>query len=256
MTLVLVLSLAANTLASAVAFAIVRKRGGLSYLRSVLAARGIVRDRGLETFQAAYRKTREELAAWVGNGPETIVLAGDSHIETCPWAEIFGDGRLRNRGLGGDTIAGTRERLARLLSTPPAAIWLMVGINDLLAGTRAAAAAADYARLLELVAARAPQTRLLVHALLPVDPRHGAAVNAEVAALNERLQALCAAQGVRFLDLGPAIAPGGVLDPACSYDGLHLNACGYQRWKTLLETAQALSHAPFPRSNEAWRGMP
>jgi lysophospholipase L1-like esterase len=236
------LSLAANALALAAAGALIRKRGGLSYLKSLLAARGIVRDRQLENFQEAYRRMKGELFALHPAKPGDLVLIGDSQVENGPWAELFGDLGAKNRGIGGDTVPGVRVRLARDLGDRPARIVALVGINDLNAGRPVEAVLADYAGLLEELAARAPGARLLVHGLFHVDARrYGEATNARVRALNAGLAELAGARGADFYDPAERFEREGGLDPAYTHDGLHLNGAGYARWHAALAPRMGLA---------------
>jgi lysophospholipase L1-like esterase len=70
-----------------------------------------------------------------------------------------------------------------------------------------------------------------VQALLPIDVSvWGVAVQHKVVATNQLLAALAGELGLEWLDLHALFLRDGRLDPACTHDGLHLNAAGYRRW--------------------------
>lgn len=165
--------------------------------------------------------------------PGAIVLVGDSLTERAEWRELLGRGDVYNRGIGGDTAAGVRARLAPLLKVPPRALILMIGINDLEAGRSTDEVRKNVDAIVAEIQRASPTTKIVIASVLPMrDVGRGLGVAAEpVAALNRALEAVCAARNVEFLDLRPALTDAqGALAADATLDGVHLNGEGYARW--------------------------
>ena len=67
-------------------------------------------------------------------GPRLFVFLGDSNIEYGLWNEWFPALPSINRGIGGDTVKGVRQRLDSAINEP-IGVSLVIGSNDL-AGAR------------------------------------------------------------------------------------------------------------------------
>jgi lysophospholipase L1-like esterase len=76
-----------------------------------------------------------------------VAMLGDSLTEQGEWSELLGE-VTANRGFGGDTA---RQLLARVSSVPVAAktVFVMVGINDIVAHRRPSDVASDTRRIVE-----------------------------------------------------------------------------------------------------------
>jgi hypothetical protein len=229
--LILALSLLVNTAGTAIAIRIIHRRGGWTFVRSWLVARGMLRDEAKERFESAYGANKLELFDRLPVGPDDIVFLGDSLTEGGPWHELLADSRCKNRGISGDTSAGVLRRLRQVLDGQPAQIFLMVGVNDLLKGMPVDEVAANIRRIVEAVKEASPRTRLTIQSCLPVNPAIlGEGDNEAIRALNEAIAAL----GTPYLDLYPAFERDGRLDPAYTHDGIHLNGAGYMVWREAL----------------------
>jgi lysophospholipase L1-like esterase len=230
---VLACSLLLNLLGLTIAAAFVRKKGGLQFIKSKLAAKGVIRDHALERFESAYTRSRVELFALFPPGASDIVMLGDSLTDLGPWAELLNTGRVRNQGIAGDTAPGLLARLDTL--GHPGVVTVLVGINDLNAGQTPAGLLADMQRILGAVAAVSPRPRIIVQSLLPIDHfLWGIAVQRNIDAFNPQLQDLVRSMGLEWLDVHALFCQDGRLDPTCTHDGLHLNARGYVRWARAL----------------------
>jgi len=161
------------------------------------------------------------------------VFLGDSIIEGAHWSEIFGDTRILNRGIGGDTTRDLLDRIEQVDALEPAQLFLMVGVNDLNQGVPAETTRANFRELFDGFAQRLPQTRIHVQSVLPVSGSWiGAASNTDILALNEFLKQECASRGYAFIDLHALMSDAnGALQPALSNDGIHLLGPGYRLWR-------------------------
>lgn len=78
-----------------------------------------------------------------------------------------------------------------------------------------------------------PATELYVLSVLP----RGGPGNAVITGVNQRLEDAAAVNSFVYLDLATAMrAPNGEMQPALSYDNLHLNVHGYAVWEEVLRT--------------------
>jgi hypothetical protein len=224
----LYLSLFFNLVGALLALRFIQRKGGWDYLRRKLP----LRDKALETFEGAYHKTRVELIRAFPPGPGDLVLLGDSLTDGGPWHLLLPGVGVRNQGIAGDTTAGVLGRLDAV--GRPAAVAVLVGINDLFQGRSPDQVLADQRRILQGL--QAP--RVIVHALLPIDAAAwGVGVQRAVVEVNQGLRAIATELGHEWLDTHALFLRDGQLDASCTHDGLHLNAEGYGRWSRALAAA-------------------
>lgn len=159
-----------------------------------------------------------------------IVLLGDSHFEYFDAAEMLNDKRIRNRGISGQTSAEMLRRMDEIERAGPRMILLLAGANDAFQkrGTEA------YLRDMEQLIARAKAAAKGV-AVLSIPPTTDREFQPELDRYNAVLTRLCERLDVTYIDLRPALEKDGLLDPALTYDGLHLNTDGYRRIVPLIK---------------------
>lgn len=140
-----------------------------------------------------------------------------------------------NLGVPGDFSKGVRIRIGAALDTKPETLFLMIGINDLLAGVPVQEVAGEIQQIIQQCQQRSPETRILLQSLLPVVLDDGLFVqseeiNRQVLDLNQRLQIISKEHSIEYIDLHRVFLNGQVLDKRYTYDGLHLNEIGYELW--------------------------
>lgn len=174
-----------------------------------------------------------------------IVLLGDSLTEAGHWAELLGDSRVVNRGIGGDTIRGVKERLEHVLATSPSTVYLTIGTNNILAGASGAVAYAEVLPLLETIASA---TRLVVSTIPPINAATRPKANAEAQAYNRLLTSYCETHGIPVLDLYSQFSKSGDLRPELSVDGVHIAGPAYSEWALMIrQLAAKLTSDPAAR---------
>lgn len=178
-------------------------------------------------------------------GGVDLLFLGDSITEAWPlegaaaWQAHFEPLKAAAFGIGGDQTQHLLWRFQRgeFDGLNPKAVVLLIGTNNF--GHQDDEASAVFRGIQAIVAVirqRWPQTRLLLHGVLPcgetaADPRR-----AKVAALNQSLAAYSAAEGLAYWDATELFMdPQGRLNLTLLPDALHPNALAYERW------AQALS---------------
>jgi lysophospholipase L1-like esterase len=162
-----------------------------------------------------------------------IVMLGDSLTAGANWDEIFPGKPIRNRGINADTTSGVLARLDDITQGQPAAIFILIGTNDLpwfvhrhdemIIGT--------YEEILEKIKRDSPNTKIYVQSLLP----RARIFAKRIRLLNRRLKGVAEFLGATYIDLHPHfIGRHGELRTRLNNDHLHLLADGYAIWKEVL----------------------
>ncbi len=160
-----------------------------------------------------------------------IIFLGDSHLEHYPLTEVFPGLPVVNRGVSASTVSDVMRRAGFSCGPSPALIVVHVGINDLFKGRPVDRIDADLTALLDALRSAHPSTPILLDELLPTADR---GMDPAVRRCNEAIQHQARRIGAEVLPLYAAFAQGDVIAPTLSYDGVHLNAEGYDRWTGLL----------------------
>ncbi len=165
--------------------------------------------------------------------PGDVVFLGDSLTDGCQWRELFPDITIKNRGINGDTTAGVLKRLPEILANKPAAIFLLIGTNDLpwYEYRPDSDILADYRHILQTCQRMSPETKIYVQSLLP----RGRYYSKRILRLNRQLHSIAEVFQCTYIDLFPHFTgKDGGLNPKITNDRLHLLAGGYTIWKTIL----------------------
>lgn len=200
---------------------------------TLITAITIAQQRNYSTFY--YQRT--SLFGKLPVSEDDILFVGNSISNGGEWAELFGDSRVKNRGISGDICEGVYDRLDPLLKGKPAKIFLMIGINDLARDTSPDSVVVRIGKITEKIRRESPETVIYLQSILPVNDcygmfeghtRHGAII----APLNEKLRELAETNAFTYIDLYSHFVTPGTrkLDPRYSNDGLHLMGEGYLKW--------------------------
>ena len=192
--------------------------------------------------QSEYNLQRRSLFEVLPVYSSDIVFLGNSITDGCEWAELFNNRHVKNRGISGDRSSWMLDRLDPIVGGQPRKLFLLIGTNDLAAGTPAAEVVANVRKIVERFQSESPRTKLYVQSVFPVNDsfkkyaaKHGRH-DADIVAVNKGLQALCAEKGIVYIDLWTLLADkNGKLRADLTNDGLHLMGEGYLAWKTVIE---------------------
>lgn len=185
---------------------------------------------------------------WQGRGEvqresidaDSIVMLGDSITFGGDWDELLPDVPVANRGYPGFTTEQLLPIAEEIAADAPRAVFLMTGTNDVRDGHPPAWTVAHLDRILDLFAARSPETEVIVQSILP---RAEKAV--QIVATNDAIRASVAGRGVGYIDLHAGFDDGsGGLRPAETTDGWHLSDAGYRRWSEQLAAVVAALVVP------------
>jgi lysophospholipase L1-like esterase len=192
----------------------------------------IARTIGPRLLGGAQRMRASQFAA-LTPAPGQIVLLGDSITEQGLWQEWFSGQPVLNRGISGETSADLLRRLDTAIHEP-AAVFVLIGTNDLSAGISLAEIVRNVRVLLDEIERRAPGTPVVVQSVMPRTARF----RDDIRLLNGAYRALvdAAPAHVQYLDIWPALADEqGLLRSAFTEDGLHLGGAGYAAWVDVLQ---------------------
>ena len=165
---------------------------------------------------------------------------GNSITDGSEWNELFGDKKIKNRGISADITPGLFFRLDEVVGRKPDKIFLLIGTNDLARGIPADTMLKNIFLINRFIKQESPTTRLYVQSILPVNDVFGLFTGhtgntLAILRANEILRNAANTEGYTFIDLYPHfINAEGKLDTMYSNDGLHLMGGGYLLWKHLI----------------------
>ncbi|MCR5208881.1 MAG: hypothetical protein K6C99_01575 [Lachnospiraceae bacterium] len=173
--------------------------------------------------------------------PTDVVFAGDSLIARCAWNEIYPGMDVKNRGIGGDTVNGFIARLGQIENTEPSKLFILIGVNDILAGANPDVMRGRYSDLMNALddEFEDSDTEIYFLSLLPVGAgvidHYGLSVDWFTES-NASLKELCEENGYTFINVFDTLGNGsGTLTDDQSIDGIHLKGEQYEKIKEILD---------------------
>ena len=162
---------------------------------------------------AHYNKRVAQFEREGGINSQSIVMLGNSLTENGKdWSQRLDCKDVVNRGIIGDNTVGMTERLCQVIG------------------------------LIEAIREQAPDTKLFVESLLPINEKNGrwrtlANRTNDIPLTNMYIRAYCESHGIVFIDLFSKMTKPGsnVLRDELSADGLHITEQGYAIWETELK---------------------
>lgn len=176
-----------------------------------------------------------------------IIFLGNSITEVGEWQELVNKPNVLNRGISGDNSYGVYARLDEVLSSRPAKVFLMIGVNDIKRGTPPEYILYNYRRIVARVKKESPNTRLYLQSVLPVTESVLADIyiritNEKIRHLNDSLKTIAAGAGLTYVDLHHDVYADaqGQLKKELTTDGLHLQPTAYILWVDYLRKKKYL----------------
>jgi hypothetical protein len=178
----------------------------------------------------SHRSVRQGMFALSQIDTASVVMLGDSLTEGAQWAEITGCYFVANRGIGGDDSAGVLRRLDEVLNLKPAAVFLMVGVNDVASSVPTDRIVDNVQQILERLTKSGARVYLAL--VLPVAQSFTRKINPKIDELNAAYIKLAKEAQVQLLDFRSETRnEDGFLRDDFSRDGIHLTAEGYRVWR-------------------------
>jgi len=212
-----------------------------------------------EAFQkqddGTFLKKHERILARARSGPVGLLFLGDSiterwHVAPHIWDAYYGKYQPANFGIGGDRTQNVIWRIehGELDGIAPKVVVLMLGTNNSLDYNAEEIAAADR-KIVAMLRARLPATRILVLGIFPRGPRdpkgnpvtpagidEAARRMRTIDAVNRDLATLDDGKSVRFLNINEVfLGQDGRIPKAIMPDQLHPGPAGYQLWADAMQ---------------------
>ena len=190
---------------------------------------------------STYYYQRKTLFEKLPNSANEIIFLGNSISDGCNWSELFTNPHIINRGISGDVTDGVLDRLNEVTESKPAAIFIMIGVNDLARGRSVEYIVSNYQQMLERIVSDSKETKIYVQSVLPVNDEFQKFKNhvnktKQILAVNEELKKMSKNYGATYIDLFSVFSiDDNKLNPAYTNDGLHLTGEGYLLWKSVVE---------------------
>ncbi|MDY6902215.1 MAG: SGNH/GDSL hydrolase family protein [Cyanobacteriota bacterium] len=173
------------------------------------------------------------------------IMAGDSLSLWFPSELLPNNKTWLNQGISGEKTAGLLKRLNLFDKTTPESIFVMIGINDLIAGVNDETILENQRKTMTYLRKKHPKAQIVVQSILPHQGKEAtwegkakllAIPNSRIRNLNQQLRTIAAKEDVKYLNLYPLFADKqGNLKSNFTTDGLHLNPNGYLVWSSALQ---------------------
>jgi lysophospholipase L1-like esterase len=214
--------------------------------KSVSSDQPVSGQRHKWTYQQWVTQLGREAEVAVTNRPSRLsVLAGDSLSMWFPAKLLPIDRSWLNQGISGETSVGLLKRLQLFDRTQPDAVFVMIGINDLLKGASDEGILNNQRQIIRDLRWAHPKAQVVVQSILPHSGEQStwenrdrllAISNSRIREINQRLREIATMENALYLDLYPMFTDAdGYLQTELSTDGLHLNDRGYLVWRSALQ---------------------
>ena len=192
------------------------------------------------TYRTYFYEQRQSMFELLPDTEGEIIMLGNSITNGGAWEELFQNPRVKNRGISGDNTFGVLARMDEVLSSKPAKIFILIGINDIALNNAPEVVLVNYRKIIQRIIKDSPGTSIYVQSLFPTNndfTRFAGHQNKDdkVRAVNAGIAQLAIEFGLTFIDLYPQFQNSeGKLDTLYTNDGLHLLGPGYVKWAEIL----------------------
>lgn len=170
---------------------------------------------------------RDFLETFSTPAPNAVMMLGDSITQNGRFHHLFPTQFVLNYGVGGDTAQMVQARLASVIKTAPAKIFLMVGTNDVHHPIAPAETIAQVRIILTDLRNALPNTKIYLHPVTPRAPKH----RQKIEAINAGYLALAREMNLPYIDLyTPMLGNDGGIQHIYSNDNQHFTGAGYAVW--------------------------
>lgn len=159
-----------------------------------------------------------------------IVMLGNSITHGANWNELLGRYNVVERGIPSDVLDGFNARINSIINLKPKFVFIMGGINDIYNWIPTDKIFEKYVRLITEL--KKNNIKPIIQSTLFAGSKWKSYSdrNKEVLKLNKLLADYAKKNLIDFIDLNKKLSSKNVLIADYTYDGLHLNAKGYEIW--------------------------
>lgn len=158
--------------------------------------------------------------------------------------EWFQATQIANRGIGSDTTRGLLERIDDILVLKPAKIFIMIGINDLGDNFSMQETLNNYTQIISRIQEELPDADIYLQSVLPCNAnmmpkneRNARRTPLNITQLNNQIELLAQSKHEHYVDLySHFVDNDGNLQEQYTYDGVHLSALGFVKWKECISS--------------------
>lgn len=174
------------------------------------------------------------------------VFLGNSITEGGNWRKLLKDSTVINRGISGDNTFGVLARMEEIIKLKPSNLFILIGTNDLSKGIPDEVVIENIFAIVSKIKAGSPKTKIFVQSILPVNEtveKFPQQFNnaSHILTINDQLSRYAGRLRYTYIDLySKFVDDQGKLKSTYTYDGLHLNAAGYQHWVGILKSLKYL----------------
>jgi lysophospholipase L1-like esterase len=192
------------------------------------------------TYRTYFYEQRQSMFELLPDTEGEIIMLGNSITNVGAWEELLQNPRVKNRGISGDNTFGVLARMDEVLSSKPAKIFILIGINDIAINNPPEVILHNYQKIIDRIIKDSPSTSIYVQSLFPTNnafTRFAGHQNKDqqIRAVNAGIAQLAIEYGLTFIDLFPQFQDAeGKLDTLYTNDGLHLLGPGYVKWAEIL----------------------
>ncbi len=163
-------------------------------------------------------------------GPVSIAMMGDSITYGGRWSELLGREDVSNHGVIGNTTAEIVDRMPEVYREQPRICFVMAGVNDIAKGIPVEVVFTNIRLIVQGLRVR-QIIPVLQSTLFTRIPRY----NRRIERLNTMLAAYGRKYRVDFVDLNATLAHNRLLERKYTFDGIHLRANAYEKWRRELK---------------------
>jgi len=179
----------------------------------------------------------EEVFNVLPNDTNEIIFLGNSITAAFGVSEYYPDLNIKNRGISGNKTSDVLRRLPEIMQSKPVKLFLMIGVNDVIKGVDKELIYQNYQAIVNQIISESPETEIFLQAILPMskgasrylfsDELQG---NKIIDELNDSIKSLANERKLIYIELNEIFRLNDELNPDYSWDGIHINAKGYQLW--------------------------
>jgi lysophospholipase L1-like esterase len=211
----------------------------------LLTAVGYAQPKWDSTYRPGIYELKKNQFETFKTSKKDIIFLGNSITDYFEWNEYFDNEYIRNRGIAGDVTFGVLERLDPIIQGQPKKVFILIGINDISRNVPATVVIGNIQKMADRIQAGSPKTKIYIHTLLPVNnsftPRAHFNKDEQIAQVNEGIRKMGKDNKVTIIDFhNKFLDAEGKLEASLTYDGLHLNMKGYERWGKILKDGNYL----------------